>query len=246
MKYLLAPAELDLLRRALTSRALLAFDFDGTLAPIVTERDAAQMRQATANLFRQVSERYVCAVISGRAQKDVAPRLAGARVKHVVGNHGSEPHDQAADFAAEVAQASACLSSALRACPGVDIEDKRYSLAIHYRAAPERQHARALIQAAVVSCAPRLRRVPGKLVLNLIPARAPDKGQALQRLLAVEQADVALYVGDDVTDEDVFRLDKPARIITTRIGETKASAAQFYLRNQLEVDSLLAALANVT
>ena len=226
----------------LSARALVAFDFDGTLAPIVTEREAARMRQTTAQLFRHVCERYVCAVISGRAHDDVAARLGGARVKHVIGNHGSEPHEQAAAFAAEVGQALACLDSALRPCRGVDIEDKRYSLAIHYRAAPDRQQARAQIQAAVASCAPRLRQVPGKLVLNLIPARAPDKGQALQRLLAIEQAEMALYVGDDVTDEDVFRLDEPRRIITVRIGETKASAAQFYLRTQLELDVLLSAL----
>jgi trehalose 6-phosphate phosphatase len=88
----------------------------------------------------------------------------------------------------------------------------------------------------------RLRKIPGKLVLNLTPVQAPDKGDALQRLMASEQAEVALYVGDDVTDEDVFRLDKPGKLLTVRVGAAQFSAARYYLRDQQEIDTLLAQL----
>lgn len=197
------------------------------------------MRARTAASFARVSERYACAVISGRALADVSRRLGDARVKYVVGNHGGEPHARALDFEAEVGSARERLSSALQDCDGIEIEDKRYSLAIHFRAAPDPRRARSIVQAAATLTAPLLRQVPGKMVLNLVPMRAPDKGRALQRLVALEQCEFALYVGDDVTDEDVFRLDASFRLLAIRIGETKASAARFYLRDQAEIDAFL-------
>jgi trehalose 6-phosphate phosphatase len=172
----------------------------------------------------------------------VTARLDGAAVKYVVGNHGSEPHERMQQFATEIEEVRAHLETALRGWKGVEIEDKRYSLAIHYRAAPERERVRKAIDAAVAAFAHRLRKIPGKLVLNLTPVQAPDKGDALVRLMAVEQADVALYIGDDITDEDVFRLDKPGRLLTARIGEAQFSAARYYLRDQGEIDALLAQL----
>jgi trehalose 6-phosphate phosphatase len=239
MKHLLATPHIERLKLAIERKFLLAFDFDGTLAPIVGDRDSAQMRERTRDLLREVCARYACAVISGRGREDVTARLEGVPVKYVIGNHGSEPHERMQLFATEIEDVRARLEIALQDCEGVEIEDKRYSLAVHYRAAPDRARVRSAIDAAVSTFAHRLRKIPGKLVLNLTPVQAPDKGDALQRLMATEQADVALYVGDDVTDEDVFRLDKPGAILTARVGAASFSAARYYLRDQQEIDSLL-------
>lgn len=239
MKYLLAAPQVERLTRAIERRFLVAFDFDGTLAPIVSNRDEARMRDRTRVLLEQVCLRYTCAVISGRARDDVGQRLGGAVVKYVVGNHGSEPHERMQQFAAEMEEVRAHLEAVLRGCEGVDIEDKRYSLAIHYRGVADRVRMRKVIDTAVGAFAHRLRKIPGKLVLNLTPVQAPDKGEALLRLMAAEQADVALYMGDDITDEDVFRLDKPGMLLTARIGEAQFSAARYYLRDQLEIDGFL-------
>ena len=54
-----------------------------------------------------------------------------------------------------------------------------------------------------------------------------------------EQADVALYVGDDVTDEDVFRSSSPARLLPVRVGRWVASAARFFISSQGDIDGLL-------
>ena len=54
-----------------------------------------------------------------------------------------------------------------------------------------------------------MRVIPGKLVINVVPDAAPSKGDALVALRDRTEADIAMYVGDDVTDEDVFRLDQP-------------------------------------
>ena len=57
-----------------------------------------------------------------------------------------------------------------------------------------------------------------------------------------EGADTALYVGDDLADEDVFQLDQPGRLLAVRVGESAASSAGYYVRDQKAVDSLLAKL----
>lgn len=161
---------------------------------------------------------------------------------HVVGNHGLEPSANLAEFEQRVAPAREHLIRALAEVPGIDVEDKRYSLALHYRNCRSKRLARKAIFAAVAALPVPVRVVPGKLVLNVMPAGAPTKGDALMELRAAEDADTALYVGDDVTDEDVFELDQPGRLVGVRVGESRSSAASYFLRDQLEMDELLSAL----
>ena len=68
---------------------------------------------------------------------------------------------------------------------------------------------------------------------------------ALVHLRQLAQADSALYVGDDVTDEDIFALVEPGRLLTVRVGLSSSSAAGFYLRRQEEIDILLARLIDL-
>jgi trehalose 6-phosphate phosphatase len=121
----------------------------------------------------------------------------------------------------------------------VEIENKRYSLSVHYRKARRRLEARNAIRAAIAALPVPMRTIPGKLVLSVLPERAPNKGQALLELRALEQADIALYCGDDVTDEDVFKIDEPEYLVGVRVGLWKGSAAPYFLRNQGEIDILL-------
>ena len=239
MKNLLTKQNTEVLTALSWAKVLLAFDFDGTLAPIVLERDDAVMPPESATLFKRLCALYPCAVISGRGKKDVSSRLGGAKVRYVVGNHGLEPGASLPQFEREIAEARERLAEGLEQVPGVDLEDKRYSLALHYRRARNKRVAREAIYAAVRALPTTMRVVPGKLVINVIPERAPNKGDALLALRKTEGADIALYVGDDVTDEDVFKLDQPGRLITLRVGESRTSSASYFLRGQRDVDRLL-------
>jgi trehalose 6-phosphate phosphatase len=241
MKHLLGRENVGLLGELSWSKILLGFDFDGTLAPIVEHRDAAAMTPTTARLFAEVAARYPCAVISGRSRSDVTSRLAGAKVKYIIGNHGLEPSAGLGRFASEMARAKTVLEGAFELQPGIEIEDKRYSLAVHYRRARVKADARRAIAAAVAPLGMRV--IPGKLVVNLVPAGAPSKADALLELRATERADVALYVGDDVTDEDVFEIDEPGRLVSVRVGASKSSAARYFLKRQSEIDVMLRKLA---
>lgn len=243
MKRLLSPkavARLDEIGRA---RAFLAFDFDGTLAPIVADRAAAAMSPRTASLLSEVASLYPCAVISGRARADVADRLGQAQVKHVLGNHGLEPGPDLAVFRSQIARARESLSRSIGGCPGIDVEDKVYSLSVHFRHAPVEREAHARILDAIAALDGDLRAIPGKSVVNLVPARATNKAGALLQLLRSEAAEQALYVGDDDTDEDVFELEDPGHLVTVRVGRSASSAAKYFLETQVDIDVLLERLA---
>lgn len=244
MRYLFARDHVGVLAQLAWARVLVALDYDGTLAPIVADRDQAWMRRSTATLLAKVAARYPTIVVSGRSQRDVAARVRGARLRHLVGNHGVEPSPRAdlQRFAAEAGQARVLLEQQLGAWPGLDLEDKRYSLAIHYRRARGKRAARGAILAAIALLPMPMRVVLGKLVVNVVPAGAPHKGDAVTRLRTVERADTVLYLGDDVTDEDVFALDQPGRLVSVRIGDSAASAATYFVRGQGEIDRVLAAL----
>jgi len=242
MRPLLSRESGEVLAQLAWSRVLVAFDFDGTLAPIVSNREEARMRARTSRLFAKVCSLYPCAVISGRSLPDVAARLGPAPIQYVIGNHGLEPGGSLDEFEEEIAHAHASLREALAGMAGVDLEDKRYSLALHYRRSRNKRRARDSLLAAIAALPVRMRVIPGKLVVNVVPERAPNKGDALLELRKAAQADTALYMGDDVTDEDVFELDQPGRLLTVRVGESRSSAAAYFLRDQNEMDRLLAEL----
>ncbi|MFO0712941.1 MAG: trehalose-phosphatase [Sandaracinus sp.] len=245
MKHLLGEEGRELLAQLASTRLLLAFDFDGTLAPIVPDRSAAKMRSRTAALLGELVTRYRVAVISGRAKSDVTRRLVPARFHHVVGNHGLEPGGDTRESARIMKRCLPLLEAGLVGVYGVEVEDKRYSLAVHYRQARNKGVARASISAAIAALPDPMRVIAGKLVVNVVPASAPNKGDALVALRAQEQADVALYVGDDVTDEDVFVLDEPGVIVSARVGRSVRTAAPYYVRDQREIDALLATLVRL-
>jgi trehalose 6-phosphate phosphatase len=241
MKYLLTRESLADLAQAARSEALLAFDFDGTLAPIMADPDLVQMRSHTAALFGQLCLLYPCAVISGRSRSDVSSRLAGAPVRYVIGNHGIEAgSEDMPTLARPIARARALLGAALAHEPGIAIEDKHFSLSLHYRNAAHRRQARSAIFEAVQTLPDGLRAVPGRMVVNIVPEGAPTKGDSLLDLQARECARRALFVGDDTTDEDAFRVGNGAGLFSVRVGWSLLSAAHYFIHEQGEIDHLLA------
>lgn len=241
MKDILAQVNRDILEQFAWSRVLLAFDYDGTLAPIVNDPDRAPMRETTRRLLAQLAERYPCIVISGRSRTDVGRWLQGIRLKQIVGNHGVEPWEATRPLMNEVRRCAPHLGERLSSLKGVRIENKVYSISVHYRQSREKKKALAAILDAASGLG-QVRIIGGKQVVNILPLAAPHKGLALERERERLKCDTAVYLGDDQTDEDVFSLDQPGRLLAIRVGPSRASQAPFFVRSQASVDDLLARL----
>lgn len=221
---------------------LLAFDFDGTLAPIVSRPEQARVSTTNAELLARLAERRPVGIITGRSVADVTPRL-GFEPHYVVGNHGAEdpsgvlrsvdPH--ALDrFRARIAARDDLLREV-----GVSVEDKGPSLALHYRLAGDHHVARETIALLLESLDPALTSFGGKCVVNVVPADAPDKGDAVTSLLERSGAASAVFVGDDINDESVFARAR-SHWLTVRVGrDNPPSFAMYFLDTASEVELLL-------
>ena len=244
MPSLLDKRHLPKLASFATSNVLVAFDFDGTLAPIVPTPSRARMRARTRRLLNAVARRYPCVVISGRALNDIEERLEGIPLWHVAGNHGIEPWERTESNARVVREWAWQLRKRFAPDRGIVVENKTYSLTIHYRRARTPQRARKMITAAVRSLGGAVA-MQGNLAVNVLPKGAPHKGQALERLTRLLGCDAAIYVGDDGTDEPAFSAKHPERLLSIRIGNGQRTRARYHLENQREIDKLLEVLSEI-
>jgi trehalose 6-phosphate phosphatase len=193
--------------------AVVAVDFDGTLAPIVERpEDARPAPGATEVLVGLCGVVAACAVVTGRAAEeavrlgelDAVPGLV------VFGHYGLQRwvdgRLESPPPTAEIAQARMLLQAVLAAAPdGVHLEDKEHSLVVHTRPAADPVAALAAILPQVEAVAGRLglETVPGRYVVEVRPP-GTDKGLAVRRLVSEAGAHVAVYVGDDLGDVAAF------------------------------------------
>lgn len=248
MKYLFSTAGETALANLLAKPTLLAFDFDGTLAPIVDRPQDARMPDESRYILKALCEAAPVALISGRSVADLQTRI-GVRPKYLVGNHGLEGipdnDDRLAACHAVCEGWRSQLAPLLAADPaaaGVALEDKTYSLTLHYRLAPNPPAAAHWLHGALAALTPAPHVIGGKHVFNLMPAQSSNKRHALESLLRQEGLEHALYAGDDDTDEAIFS-DAPPPWLTVRIEPSPVSAARFFLRQQEEMATLLREIA---
>jgi trehalose 6-phosphate phosphatase len=244
--YAFSPEGVACLAAVLASDPLLAFDIDGTLAPIVARPDEARLPDDVKHCLHTLAERMEVAVITGRSVDD-ARRMLEFEPHYLVGNHGAEGipgwKARSEGFARTVRgwRDELARCDALREA-GVTIEDKRYTLSLHYRLAVDHAAAMRAIHTCVESLSPSPKTIDGKAVVNLLPKDAPDKGEALRALIAQSGVSNVLYVGDDDTDELVFGLHLPS-VLTLRVEPNAESAAALFLRDQREVLTLMQHIA---
>ncbi|HET7034685.1 MAG TPA: trehalose-phosphatase [Thermomicrobiaceae bacterium] len=192
----------------------LITDIDGTISRIAARPEAAVVEPeaiaALAELSRQLE---LVAAITGRSAEEAARMLAVPGVV-VVGNHGLERLDlsglSVADAARPHMEAIAAVMRELADQPpalGLVFEPKGASGSIHFRGATDPGAARAAILRRLEPLAARhgLRVTEGRMVLELRPPVAIDKGSALRDLVALFQLRSVVMLGDDVTDVDAMR-----------------------------------------
>lgn len=195
------------------ARAVVAVDFDGTLAPIVARPEDARPAPGALDVLAALADRLgAVAVVTGRAALDVVQlgSLQSVARLHVLGHYGLEEWRDgeltSPDPDPGVEQVRRRLPGLLTSAPdGVHIEDKHHSLVVHTRPAADPA-------AAIAELAPALRRlaeetgletVPGRYVVELRP-RGVDKGHAVRRLVMERDARAVVYLGDDLGDLAAF------------------------------------------
>lgn len=247
MQYLFTESGKRRLSELARPSTLFAFDFDGTLSKIVRQHQEAQLTAPIRTRLVALAKLAPTAILSGRSIADLRTRVDGA-VAHLVGNHGLEGLCASPEALQQARNTCAAWTKQVeeRFLPlfkqiGVTMEDKTYSLAIHYRTVRWKPAAKHAVRQLLPLLSPPPRVLPGKSVLNLVPPDAPHKGTALLDLMNRLGCAAGLYIGDDETDEDVFGLDDP-RVMTVRVGKTQSSRAQFYVKRQSEVVSAVAYL----
>jgi trehalose 6-phosphate phosphatase len=224
---------------------LCAFDFDGTLAPIVAQPDRAYLPLDLRERLVELSKYAPVAIITGRSLQDIRVR-AGFDADFIIGNHGLEGlpgwEKRASRYEGVsrgwLERLTAELQQRESLHPGIWIENKRYSLSVHYRLAADQERAETELLTVFKGLSPQPRIISGKYVYNLMPEEAVHKGSALEQLIGATGATGAIYVGDDVTDEDVFRL-RRSDLLSVRIEAAANSAAEFFVPRRQDIAQLL-------
>jgi trehalose-phosphatase len=197
----------------------LMLDVDGTLAPIAPTPADARVPDETRAVLRKLAQLrgVTIAFVSGRSAQD-AGRLAGMDGAWIIGNHGIELRAptgeitvdaQVAPFERAIADAASALRGIEQAEPGVILENKRWTLSLHYRLVSAGRRAGVVNRGRDIARQFGLRTRDAKMTLELRPPANVDKGTAVlalaKRMGVGGNSGAALYAGDDTTDEDAFR-----------------------------------------
>ncbi|MBI4354369.1 MAG: trehalose-phosphatase [Candidatus Omnitrophica bacterium] len=233
---------------------LLCVDYDGTLTPIVAHPSRARLSARTKQLLKRLASLpgVRVALVSGRALRDVR-RLVGLRGLCYVGNHGLELQGAGLRYVHPIAQTSrsfmkrlaAQLRTALQLIRGAEVEDKGLTVSLHWRRVP-RSASRAFHRLVGQYLAPHRRKgviriTQGKRVIEVRPPVAWDKGRIIAWILgqmagqARWTSPFVIYLGDDRTDEDAFRLVNRRRGLSVFVGRSNhRTAARHRLQTPLE------------
>jgi trehalose 6-phosphate phosphatase len=253
------------LRRLFAARpAGLLTDVDGTISRITRRtNDATVSDDARRALSRLAAELDLVAVVTGRAVER-AQRMVGVPAASYVGNHGLEwledgivKTDPAAEAARPILDAALADVRSVVAASDLTVEDKRVSVAIHYRLAADPPQVERTLHDVLAPFAEagRLRLIQGGLVVNLLPALRIDKGEAARRLVERHGLRAVAFLGDDVTDLDAFRTlralraDGSTRTLAIGVASPEGppevrTEADLVLEGVGEVERVLTALAS--
>ncbi len=253
----LAPVfdRLDEIAVMLKNRRLAVFlDYDGTLAPIVERPELAAISPSMHEAVSELSKHCTLAIISGRDLADIQKKI-GLNDLIYAGSHGFEicgqagiffQHTRKAKFDTPLKKAAATIRDELASIDGLLVENKKLSIAVHYRQVDKADQPKVekVVDSIIAdNCGLRLK--PGKMVYEIQPDIDWDKGKAVLHILDFLNLGgpdvIAVYVGDDITDEDAFKAIEGIGIgiFTGDTGHDRATAANYFVRDQNEVERLL-------
>lgn len=228
----------------------LFLDLDGTLVELAPDPASVQLSQRVVAVLRKLETRLdgAIAVVSGRPREQLN-RMLGALKLPRVGLHGLDREEIARSgeleaWRARLEPARTTLGWALAGRPRLRLEDKGATIAVHFREAPgEEMYVQQLLDALAARLGSDFEVLDGSLVKEL-RSKAGDKGEAVRRFMGARPfiGRMPVYVGDDTTDLDGFRVVESLGGVTIAVGER--IAGQYRLRSPAAVQTWLEALAD--
>ncbi|HEV2299070.1 MAG TPA: trehalose-phosphatase [Candidatus Acidoferrales bacterium] len=234
-------------------KVALFADFDGTLVRIKKDPGHARLAPEVRRLLARIASKgAVVGIVSGRTVTDAQERVG---LNHIwyAGAHGfflRDPSNRSFTLASprqlkRIRAARRFLERRLRRLPGVRLEPKEATIAVHYRGAPKRseRRARRVVSETLIEY-PDLFLLTGKKLLELVPNSQTDKWKAIRFILQKERNSNSrqrrvIFIGDDATDESVFR---KLPDISIAVGKKNRTAAKYYLYSPAGVRRFLKAL----
>lgn len=237
----------------LSGKSLFLFlDYDGTLTPIVETPDKAVISDEMREMVIRSAAAHKTAIVSGRATDDVRAKVRVDGI-YYAGSHGFEIVDpagevhqnpQAARIRETVKEIYGKLRDRVRNIKGALVEDVKYTISVHYRLVADEDFPRIEeAVAAILGEYPDFRRTAGKKVFEVRPDIDWHKGKAVEWILTElsfdPQHNIAVYIGDDTTDEDAFAVLDGRGFGVVVADPPKESRAQYRVRNTAEVKKVL-------
>ncbi|XP_030455268.1 probable trehalose-phosphate phosphatase C [Syzygium oleosum] len=255
----------ELITNAAKGKEIVIFlDYDGTLSPIVEDPDRAFMSNQMREAVKEAARYFTTAIISGRS-RDKVYNFVKLPELYYAGSHGmdirgpsksqlkSKKGDEgvlfqpASEFLPMINEAYRALLNRTKSIPGAKVENNKFCLSVHYRNVDEKRWAALAEQVrSVLSEYPKLKLTQGRKVVEIRPIINWDKGKALEYLLeslgyANDSNVLPIYIGDDRTDEDAFKVLRDRRqgmgILVSNVA--KETCASYSLQDPPEVMSFL-------
>ncbi|XP_064954008.1 probable trehalose-phosphate phosphatase 6 isoform X1 [Musa acuminata AAA Group] len=250
----------DIVAASKGKQIVVFLDYDGTLSPIVDDPDRAFISNAMKETVRDVARHFPTAIVSGR-RRDKVFSFVRLRELYYAGSHGMDikgptkrtKHTKAktkavlfqpaTEFLPMIDEVYKALMEKTKLIQGSRVENNIFTLSVHFRCVDEKiWSSLAELVRSVLKDYPKLRLTMGRKVLEIRPSIKWDKGKALEFMLEslglADSGDVfPVYIGDDRTDEDAFKVLHGRRqglgiLVSEVIRETSARCS---LRQPAEV-----------
>ncbi|KAJ8471211.1 hypothetical protein OPV22_025554 [Ensete ventricosum] len=257
----------ELMAASKGKQIVMFLDYDGTLSPIVDDPDRAYMSDEMREAVRDAASLFPTAIVSGRCREKVSSFVKLSEL-YYAGSHGMDikgPNDgpkhtkakakavlfqPASEFLPMVDEVYKSLVESTKSIPGSRVENNKFCISVHFRCVDEKKWSLLAERVrTVLKDYPKLRLTHGRKVLEIRPTIKWDKGKALEFLLQSLGFDdcndvLPLYIGDDRTDEDAFKVLRDRGqgygILVSKIA--KETSASFSLREPAEVLEFLCRL----
>ncbi|KAL9241528.1 hypothetical protein vseg_015632 [Gypsophila vaccaria] len=261
------PSALDMFEQIIKAskgkQIVMFLDYDGTLSPIVDDPDQAFMSESMRRTVRKVARYFPTAIVSGRCRDKVYGFVKLAEL-YYAGSHGMDIKapakgskflkgsqgvlfQPASEFLPMMDEVYNTLLEKTKTILGAKLEHNKFCVSVHFRRVDEKKWTELAHEVrSVLKEYPKLRLTQGRKVLEIRPTIKWDKGKALEFLLEslglANCTDVfPVYIGDDRTDEDAFKVlrdrEQGFGILVSKFA--KETNASYYLQEPSEVMNFL-------